>query len=104
MLRFLIAIVVMLILVGCSFDYKCAVQSNTEWSGSFGNRTVDGSGNQIVDLPDEEIQCVVVQKETREGILSIKLIKEGHGIFNSDDENPTVTTTAEYGIVSDCIE
>ncbi|HUV29525.1 MAG TPA: hypothetical protein VMY05_00340 [Acidobacteriota bacterium] len=92
----------LILLAGCGIDYKCEVTSNTSWSGIFADRTVDGEGDQTVDIPDDPPECVVVQKETEKGYLRIKLIAEGGWFLNSADDRPSVTTTAKYGIVSDC--
>jgi len=85
------------IIISCT-DYKAKVESNTSWSGAFGNRTVDGSGNQTVDLDDDEIQCCVVQKQTTTGRLKVTIVDEG--FLGADGES--AETTAEYGVVSVC--
>jgi len=66
------------------------VSSNTEWSGSFDGRTVSGSGNQSIELGNDKIICVVVQKQTNSGYLQVEL-----------DGNKK-RTTAAYGVVSVC--
>ncbi len=86
---------------GCSVDYKADVQSNTQWTGAFGDRSVDGSGNKIVDLPDEHPQCCVVQKETENGYLRVRVLAEGGGLFGPEDSD-WVETTADYGVVTVC--
>ena len=85
--------------LGCR-DWKAEVSSDTKWSGSFGNSTVDGSGNQTVDLPDDEIVCVVVQKETEAGFLKVKIINDSANPFASDGEE--ASTSAQFGVVSVC--
>lgn len=100
MKKFLISILVLFAMTACT-DYKVKVESDTSWSGAFGNRTVDGSGNRTVDLDDDgETVCCVVQKQTREGYLKITIIDDGSSIFASDGKS--VRTTAEYGVVSVC--
>ena len=74
-------------------DYKIAVESNTSWSGSFANRTVDGSGDKIVDIPDDPPQCAVVQKQTASGYLRVRVLPHGDW----------VETTAAYGLVTTCL-
>jgi len=71
-----------------------SVLSDTDWSGSFGNRSVDGHGNQRVELPSN-VTCVVAQKQTREGFLQVHIHSRG-----IDFE--AVQTTAEFGVVSTC--
>jgi len=97
-------LIILVLVAGCGLDYECEVESDTSWSGSFGNYTVDGHGNDVVSLPDDPPICVVVQKETREGFLMIKLTAKGGGVLVPDKENDPVVTTAEFGVVSDCID
>ncbi len=99
--KFVFILLCMVVLVSCSVDYEAEVQSDTSWSGSFGNRSVDGSGNRTIDLPDEHPQCCVVQKDTEAGFLRVRITAEGGGIFGPDDTG-WVETTAAYGIVSVC--
>ena len=92
-----------LFFISCSADYKAEVQSNTSWSGAFGNRTVDGTGNRTIDIPDDPPQCCVVQKETEQGFLKVRIVAKGGGIFGPDDSE-WVETTAAYGVVTVCSE
>lgn len=92
--------VILLALAGCHADIYAEVQSNTSWSGAFGDRTVDGTGNAKVDLPDEPPQCVVVQKETTQGTLRVRVVASG-GVI-SPGGSGWVETTAAYGVVSAC--
>lgn len=101
MRKAIILVIISLLLMGCSVDYKVDVKSDTSWSGAFGNRTVDGQGNKTVDIADDPPVCVVVQKQTERGYLTIQIIAKGGGIFGPDDNAP-VTTRAAYGVVSDC--
>ncbi|MDD5088773.1 MAG: hypothetical protein PHI18_08245 [bacterium] len=78
-------------------NWVADVQSNTSWSGYFGNRTVDGSGNEVVDLPDDEIVCCSVQKQTEAGTLTVT-VKDQHNGTTKE----SATTNAEYGVVSVC--
>jgi len=94
---FLLIAIASLIIVGCS-DFKAKVESDTSWSGAFGNRTVDGNGNKIIDLEDSDTQCCVVQKQTKHGRLKVTIIDEG--FLGMDGE--FAETTAEYGVVSVC--
>lgn len=99
----LFAMCAVLFCAGCAVDYKAEVKSSTSWSGAFGNSTVDGSGDRTVDIPDDYPQCVVVQKETSVGSLSVRVVAEGGGIFAPSDSD-WATTTAQYGVVSACSE
>jgi len=102
MKRFCLLIIIILgvLVVGCS-DWKAKISSNTSWSGSFGGTTIDGSGDRTIDLPNDEIVCIVVQKRTRKGTLSAEIVNESFlGLGGSGKK----TTTAEYGVVSVCSE
>lgn len=101
---FSIIFIAALTLIGCGSDKYCQVTSSTEWSGSFGNKSVDGYGDQKVDLPDDGVQCVAVQKGTTGGTLTIELCADSDMPLVPDQRNDKVTTTAEYGVVSDCID
>jgi len=90
-----------LLLLGCN-DWKAKVESNTSWSGSFSGRTVDGSGNQTVDIDDDGVVCCVVQKETEGGRLKVTIVNEGSNPFRSEGESKE--TTAAYGLVTVCTD
>lgn len=96
----LLIVLVGLLFGGCSDDWKAKVESDTSWSGSFSGRTVDGSGNQTIDLDDDEVVCCVVQKQTERGRLKVSIVNEGSSPFASDGESKE--TTAAYGVVSVC--
>jgi hypothetical protein len=96
---FILFIFLAFFIIGCT-DYKAKVESNTSWSGAFGNRTVDGRGNQTIDLDDDDVQCCTVQKQTEEGRLKITIVDEG--FWGSDGES--AETTAAFGVVSACSE
>ena len=100
-MRAMVCLVLAFGLLACT-DYQAEVESDTSWSGAFGDRTVDGTGNQVVDLPDDWPQCVVVQKQTIHGFLRVRVIGGG-GILGPGDSD-WVETTAEYGVVSACAE
>jgi hypothetical protein len=93
----LLLIFLPLLILGCS-DYKAEIESNTSWSGWFGDRTVAGSGNMTIDLDDDESQCCEVYKETGYGWLRISIINES--IFYCDGGD--AETLAPFGGVSAC--
>ncbi len=71
----------LLVVMGCEErrdDYYATVQSNTTWSGVFGNRTVDGSGNTEVDLPDNS-PCVIANIEGEDGYLTVTVMSHVTG-------------------------
>ena len=91
---------IVLMLLGCGPDWKAEIKSNTSWSGSFDGRTVDGTGNKTVNLSNDEVVCCVVQKDTEEGYLEVRIIDDSGGLFTADGEK--AKTTADYGVVSVC--
>jgi hypothetical protein len=96
----LMLVLVLVQVMGCSNDWKAKVESSTEWSGSFSGRTVDGRGNQTVDLDDDDLVCCSVQKQTESGFLKVSVINEGSNPLASDGESKE--TNAAYGIVTVC--
>lgn len=86
----------------CSHDYKAKVESDTSWSGAFSTRTVQGSGNQIVDIDndDDGVVCVAVQKQTRLGSLAVQVVDEGNTWFKKN--GPRVVTNADFGVATAC--
>ncbi len=100
----LIIIIIALLSLGCEKDYYAQVTSDTSWSGSFADRTVDGKGDKRVDIPDDPPQCVVVQKDTEHGKLSVTIFAKSRWFLGSDYSSGTITTTAAYGIVLACSE
>ena len=93
-----------LALAGCSVDYECAVFSNSSWSGTFGNRTVAGDGNMVVDIPDSPPQCAVVCNEEGRGYLRIQIQEKGGWFLNPPTSYQSVQTQAPYGCVTACSE
>lgn len=89
-------------LAACTPDIVAEVESSTSWSGAFGDRTVDGQGNASVDLPDDPPQCVVVQKQTSAGSLSVRVVVSGGFLTAGASGSEWVTTTAAFGVVSVC--
>lgn len=86
----------------CSHDYKAKVESDTSWSGAFSTRTVQGSGNQTVDIDDDDqdVVCVAVQKQTRAGSLAVQVVDEGNTWFKKN--GPRASTIADFGVVTAC--
>jgi hypothetical protein len=91
----------LLFLIGCGGSTVCKVESDTSWSGSFGDATVSESGNSEVDLPDDDIVCCVAQKQTTGGFLKITVVEEGW--LGSSDKG-SAETSAAYGVVMACNE
>lgn len=99
-LRFLL-LVASLLMTGCYVDYRAHVESNTSWYGLFGNDQVEGHGDAVIDLDDDEVPCITVYKDTREGYVGIRIVAYGGGILNPGDTN-WVETDAPYGVVGVC--
>lgn len=100
-MRYLL-ILIALIFAGCaekdeSPHWVAEVTSTTSWSGAFGNRSVDGRGNDTVDLGEDEIVCCVVQKITEGGSLRVAIRNTTNNRISEE-----ATTTAAYGVVSVC--
>ena len=92
-----------LFLSSCSdVEYTAVVRSDTEWSGAFGNRTVDGRGSDTVPLGSDHPVCCVVQKQTEQGYLSVQVTADGGGWLYGADDSEIVTTHAAYGVVTVC--
>ena len=98
----LVAVVAALCMAGCGGDLVVEVESNTSWSGYFHNRSVDGSGDETVDVPEESIVCATVQKGTEGGTLTVRMVRRDVGIFQTDNEEDSASTSAAYGVVSVC--
>lgn len=92
----------LVVAASCTTRYEAVIESDTEWSGFFGNRTVSGVGNATVRLEDDDRdQCCIVDKETEGGFLRIRLV-EDEGWW--DEESDWVETVAEFGTVFVCVE
>lgn len=98
----IIALFSILLLAGCSQDWKAHVESNVNWSGTFGGVNVSGSGEKVVDLNDDVGNyCCVVRKDTTIGFLKVTLINDGSGwIFDADSK--TGQTSEPYGEITVC--
>jgi len=76
---------------------------------SYGTASFDGSGSTTVDIYDDDIVCVVVQKETTYGYVTVELwdhFEQEGGIFGGERDEynlaSSATTRADYGVVSVC--
>ena len=98
----LLFFLIIIVILGCSIDYKVKVSSNTSWSGYFDNRTVEGYGNKTVNVSDEGTVCATAQKETEEGYLKLKMVEYRKGLFSGETTVDKAETTAAYGVVSVC--
>lgn len=87
-LRTIFALLSVLVLCGCSSDWKLEIDSNANWHGVYGGVSgtqwstseVSGSGSRTIDISDDDRVCVVFQ-QTSSGYLKIKLKDEGGGLF-----------------------
>ncbi len=98
MLMALAAVCALCFMMGCSGDYKADVESNTSWSGVFGGKSVSGSGNKTIDLPDEGRQCIQIQKNTASGFVKLK-------VYDASASTPGGNwkeTTGPYGYLDYC--
>lgn len=89
-------IIALLFIAGCDTEqdnspWIAHVESNTSWSGYFGNASVDGTGNRTITMGDADIECCSAQKLTANGSLRV-WIEGGESGY----------TTAAYGIVTVC--
>ena len=94
----MIAIAVM-ILAGCGGP-QAEIQSDTLWDGSFGDRRVNGSGNATVDIGGPAPYCAIVQKQTTEGVLRVRVVSD-------DPTGPSTDwkeTALPFGFVTACLE
>ena len=90
-------------------DYYIEIQSDTSWFGSDGNASFDGGDSRTINIADDEIVCVVVQKDTEGGYLRVELwdhLTQDGGIFGGERDERNLAgsaqTTAAYGVVSTC--
>jgi len=98
-----IVLLISIFIINCAPDYKAQIKSDTSWSGSFDNRTVDGDGNDIINLSNEHPVCCVAQKQTEDGYLHIRVINDNKNIIGPGNSS-WAKTTAAYGVVSACSE
>ncbi|MBI5022086.1 MAG: hypothetical protein HZB59_11680 [Ignavibacteriales bacterium] len=98
-----------IVLAGCSHKWKAEISSNTSWHGQFGtgsknsgsSRTVDGSGNQTINVSDDVKAWCFVQKQTSGGYLKVRLKDEGGGLFGiAAGETREAETNSPYGSVT----
>lgn len=73
------------------------IESNTSWMGVIGGdgsmRSINGYGSQTWKLTGYRVVSAVIQKQTEEGYLTVRILKDGKVVDKQ-------TTTAPYGIVS----
>ncbi len=78
-------------------DIVAVINSNSNWSGYFLNRTVDGKGDQIVELGNVKIISIIIQKQDAyRGELSGYILDRA----NNKKLSETVSTTADYGVIT----
>jgi len=64
-------------------------------------------GNKIINVSDDPPVCAVVQKQTKGGYLTVKMVRHNSGlaaILGSENVVDQATTTAAYGIATVCSE
>lgn len=83
-------------------SYRAIIRSNTVWMGTFGNRTVGGTGDYVVELPGPSPVCVVVNKKFADGYLELQIesyIATSKQVLH---KQAAVRTVANFGAVTDC--
>lgn len=88
-----------MIMAGCGGP-DAEIQSDTSWTGSFGDSRVDGSGNATVSIGGPPPYCAIVQKQTAEGVLRVRVVSD-------DPTGPSTDwfeTMLPFGAVSACLE
>lgn len=95
-MKLLLVIAALFAMIGCSTDLKCEIESNTSWSGAIGNSTKAGNGNASYSIKSGD--GAVVQKQTSEGVLTVKIVSKDN-LFG-DETKDEGTTSAPYGVVS----
>lgn len=80
--------------------YQVKVDYDGEWSGSFGSaggqRTVDGSGAETVDIGGDDVSIVsasVQKQDDGSGEMTVQILKDGEVVKES-------STSGEYGVVT----
>ena len=100
-MKYTLLVLFALLIIGCEANYKVKIESNTSWSGYMSGASVDGSGNRTIDIPEEDVVCATVQKETENGFVKVTLVDESPNIFGGG-EIASRYTDAKYGIVTVC--
>ena len=93
-----------LLATGCSADYKVEIESNTAWSGAFGGKVVNGSGNLTIDLPDDGLQCILLQKNTIPGYIRMRVYDVNDSSTATNGAGDWVETNTPYGAVQTCVK
>lgn len=75
------------------------VESDTSWSGSIGNSSRDGFGNEIFPISGSGTWCWAIQKKTRGGYL--KAYSRTPSIAGTE-KSGEAETNAQFGIVTGC--
>lgn len=104
MKSFIIITAACLLLIGCSKDYKVEITSDTDWYGQVSGRSVEGPGNQTIDMDDNKGECALLVKKTDAGKLSAKIIWDGGWFINPSGETKSVSTMEPNGSIEICID
>lgn len=83
-------------------SYRAIIRSNTVWMGVFGNRTVGGTGDYVVELPGPSPVCVVVNKKKADGYLELQIESYIATSKQVIHQQAAVRTNVSFGAVSDC--
>ena len=98
--RTYIRAIAVMIMAGCGGAAEAEIQSDTSWSGSFGDRRIDGSGNSTVEIGGPPPYCAIVQKQTADGVLRVRVVSD-------DPTGPStdwIETTLPFGAATACLE
>ena len=92
------------IFAGCSSDYRCRVESDTDWTANFGHGSIKGLGDEVIALPGDAAGCITVQKTTVDGFLVIQILERRRSIVGDDPTHRALETQAPYGALTDCCD
>jgi hypothetical protein len=92
-------VILIAVLVTACGERVMVVESDTSWSGSIGNSSRDGYGDQILKMSGSGTWCWSIQKQTRGGYL--KAYSRTPSITGTE-KSGEAETNAQFGIVTGC--